>query len=109
MEPGEPPMVSARRIEEVGLNAMQTQRQYFYDGWLLRVAPGKAKRGSSVTAFFGSTLPLAAKIDYCDALYERLGLPLLFRITPFDQPPGLEQALAARGLVRFDETLVQVV
>ena len=109
MEPGDPPMVSARRLEEAGLNAMQTQRQYFYDGWLLRVAPGKAKRGRSVTAFFGSTLPLAAKIDYCDALYERLGLPLLFRITPFDQPPGLEQALAARGLVRFDETLVQVV
>ena len=109
MEPGEPPMVSARRIEEVGLNAMQTQRQYFYDGWLLRVAPGKAKRGRSVNAFFGSTLPLPAKIDYCDALYERLGLPLLFRITPFDQPPGLEQALATRGFVRFDETLVQVV
>jgi GNAT superfamily N-acetyltransferase len=101
--------VPARRIEEVGLNAMQTQRQYFYDGWLLRVSPGKAKRGRSVNAFFGSTLPLAAKIDYCAALYERLGLPLLFRITPFDRPAGLEATLAARGFVRFDETVVQVV
>jgi GNAT superfamily N-acetyltransferase len=101
--------VPARRIEEVGLNAMQTQRQYFYDGWLLRVSAGRAKRGRSVNAFFGSTLPLDAKIDYCAALYGRLGLPLLFRTTPFDQPAELDGALAARGFGRFDETLVQVV
>jgi GNAT superfamily N-acetyltransferase len=109
-EPADRPAlgVPARRIEEVGLNAMQTQRQYFYDGWLLRVSPGKAKRGRSVNAFFGSTLPLAEKIAYCAALYERLGLPLLFRITPFDQPSELETVLAARGFARFDETLVQV-
>src|SRR5206468_1751271 len=36
-----------RRIEEAGLNALQTQRQLFYDGWVLRVSPGKAKRGRS--------------------------------------------------------------
>jgi RimJ/RimL family protein N-acetyltransferase len=101
--------VPAQRIEEVGLNAMQTQRQYFYDGWLLRVAPGKAKRGRSVNAFFGSTLPLPAKIAYCAALYDRLGLPLLFRVTPFDHPPELDATLAAQGFARFDETLVQVV
>jgi GNAT superfamily N-acetyltransferase len=100
--------VAARRIEEVALNAMQTQRQYFYDGWLLRVSPGKARRGRSVNAFFGSTLPLGEKIAYCAALYGRLGLPLLFRITPFDQPAELDATLAARGFVRFDETLVQV-
>ncbi len=100
--------VAARRIEEAALNAMQTQRQYFYDGWLLRVSPGKARRGRSVNAFFGSTLPLGEKIAYCAALYGRLGLPLLFRITPFDQPGELDAALAARGFVRFDETLVQV-
>ena len=33
------------RIEEAGLNAMQSQRQLFYDGWLLKVSPGAAKRG----------------------------------------------------------------
>ena len=46
------------RIEEAGLNALQTQQQLFYDGWLLRVSPGKAKRARSVNAHFGSTLPL---------------------------------------------------
>lgn len=97
-----------RRIEEAGLNAMQTQRQLFYDGWLLRVSAGKAKRGRSVNAFFGSTLPLAGKIAHCERVYAQQGLPTLFRMTPFDHPADLEAALAARGYVAFDETFVQV-
>jgi len=48
-----------RRVEEASLNALQTQRQYFYDGWVLRVSPGKARRARSVNAHFGSTLPIA--------------------------------------------------
>jgi ribosomal protein S18 acetylase RimI-like enzyme len=96
-----------RRIEEAGLNAMQTQRQVFYDGWLLRLSAGRAKRGRSVSAFFGSTLSLAEKIGHCERVYAQQGLPMLFRMTPFDQPPDLETALAARGYVAFDETFVQ--
>lgn len=97
------------RIEEAGLNALQTQRQLFYDGWLLRVSPGRAKRARSVNAHFGSTLPLAQKIAYCEKLYARHGLPALFRMTPFSRPAGLEDALAARGYDAFEETLVQAV
>lgn len=97
-----------RRVEEVALNALQTQRQLFYDGWLLRVSPGKARRARSVNAHFGSTLPLARKIDYCERLYEQRDLPVLFRITPFVQPPDLEAALVARGYEAFDTTLVQL-
>jgi N-acetylglutamate synthase len=99
----------AKRIEEAGLNAMQTQRQLFYDGWLLRLSPGSAKRGRSVTAHFGSTLPLAAKIEHCERIYGRHALPMLFRITPFAQPRELDEALAARGYEAFDDTLVQTV
>ena len=100
--------IDARRIEEAGLNAMQTQRQLFYDGWLLRLSPGKAKRARSVNAHFGSTLPLPAKISYCEHLYRRHGLPALFRITPFVQPPDLDRVLAERGYAAFETTLVQV-
>src|SRR5262252_2868541 len=96
-----------RRIEQAGLNALQTQRQLFYDGWLLRLSAGKAKRARSVNAFFGSTLPLTRKIGYCEGIYAQHGLTPLFRMTPFDQPPELEAALQARGYVAFDETLVQ--
>lgn len=98
----------ARRIEESGLNNLHTRRQLLYDGWLLFLLAGKAKRARSVNAHFGSTLPLAEKIAHCEALYARHGLPALFRITPFAQPENLDTELAARGYVEFDSTLVQV-
>jgi len=100
--------VDARRVEEAGLNALQSQRQLFYDGWLLRLAPGKARRARSVNAHYGSTLPLAQKIRYCERVYAERHLPVLFRITPFVQPEGLDEALAAHGYDAFDPTLVQV-
>jgi RimJ/RimL family protein N-acetyltransferase len=96
-----------RRLEEIGLNALQTQRQLFYDGWLLRVSPGRAKRARSVNAYFGSSRPLADKIAYCERIYEAAGLPTLFRMTPFNQPADLEAALAGRGYRAFETTLVQ--
>jgi len=96
------------RVEEAGLNALQTQRQLFYDGWLLRVSPGKAKRARSVNAHFGSTLPLAQKISYCERIYTDRGLPVLFRITPFVHPPQLEAELEARGYETFEKTQVQL-
>lgn len=99
--------ITPERIEEVGLNALQTQCQLFYDGWLLRLSPGSAKRVRSVNPHFGSRLPLPEKIAHCEAVYARRGLPVLFRLTPFVKPPGLEMALAQRGYVAFDSSLVQ--
>src|SRR5512141_3183507 len=93
--------IDIARIEEAGLNALQMPRQLFYDGWLLRLSPGSAKRGRSVNAHFGSTLPLEGKIGHCEDVYARHALPVLFRVTPFTQPPDLEAALAARGYVAF--------
>jgi ribosomal protein S18 acetylase RimI-like enzyme len=101
-------MIDAARIEEAALNALQTQQQLFFDGWLVRLSPGKAKRGRSVNPHFGSSLPLEAKIERCERLYASRGLPVLFRITPFARPGELDDVLAQRGYVAFDRTLVQV-
>ena len=98
-----------KRIEEAGLNVLQTQRQLFFDGWLLRLSPGVAKRGRSVNAHFGSSLPLQEKVAHCERVYAQQGLPTLFRITPWVQPSDIETALAARGYESFDETLVQAI
>ena len=97
-----------RRIEEIGLNALHTQQQLLHDGWLLRLAPGKTKRARSVNAFYPSTMPVAQKIAYCERLYAERGLPALFRITPFVQPPELESVLLARGYLAFETTQVQL-
>jgi ribosomal protein S18 acetylase RimI-like enzyme len=98
----------ARRIEELGLNSSAPPGQLLYDGWILRMLRGKAKRARSVNAVYPSTAPLEEKIGYCERLYRAAALPAIFRITPFSQPAGLDRELAARGYLRFDPTAVEV-
>jgi ribosomal protein S18 acetylase RimI-like enzyme len=96
-----------RRLEELSLNSSAPPGQLLYDGWLLRLLPGKAKRPRSVNAFYASSLDLDTKIAYCERLYGAARLPTLFRITPFCDPPALDAELARRGYGRFDETAVE--
>ena len=87
----------------------QTQRQVFYDGWVVRLSPGKAKRARSVNAHFGSTLPLDAKIAPLRAPVRGARACRRCSASRRSQHPAtLDAALAARGYVAFDPTLVQV-
>jgi ribosomal protein S18 acetylase RimI-like enzyme len=97
----------ARRIEELSLNSSAPPGQLLYDGWILRLLKGKAKRARSVNAVYASTRPLGEKIEYCERLYARAGVPALFRITPFSNPPELDRELEFRGYERFDNTSVE--
>jgi N-acetylglutamate synthase len=96
-----------RRIEELSLNSSAPPGQLLYDGWILRLAPGKAKRARSVNPFFPSTRPLDEKLAYCQALYAQAGLPLLLRMTPFCHPQGLDAELERRGYPRLESTSVR--
>ena len=97
----------SRRLEELSLNSSAPPGQLLYDGWLLRLLPGKAKRARSVNAVYPSRLPLADKIAYCERLFAAAGLPALFRLTPFVEPPELDAALERQGYARFDDTAVE--
>lgn len=97
----------ARRLEELSLNSSSPPGQLVYDGWLVRLSPGKAKRARSVNAVYPSSLPVDDKIAYCERLYAACGLPALFRLTPFSQPAALDAELEARGYRRFDVTAVE--
>ena len=99
--------VDLRRIEELALNSSAPPAQLLYDGWLLRLAPGKAKRARSVNAVYASTISLEQKIAHCERVYLEASLPMLFRITPFSQPPELEAELAGRGYARLEPTAVE--
>jgi len=100
-------MTDLRRLEELGLNSSAPPGQLLYDGWLLRLLPGKAKRARSVNAVYASTRPLDEKVAYCEQVYRARSLPPIFRITPFSEPPMLDAALEARGYARYDETSVE--
>jgi GNAT superfamily N-acetyltransferase len=96
-----------RRLEELGLNSSTPPGQLLYDGWLLRMLPGKAKRARSVNAMYPSSLPLDTKIAHCERLYRATGVPMIFRITPFSQPAELDAELDRRGFGRFETTAVE--
>ncbi len=98
----------ARRIEELSLNSSAPPGQLLYDGWIVRLLRGKAKRARSVNAVYPSSLPLDQKIAYCERLYATCALPAIFRMTPFSQPTGLDEELEKRGFLRHETTAVEV-
>jgi GNAT superfamily N-acetyltransferase len=85
------------RIEDASLNASAPPQQRWLDGWILRYAPGKARRARCVNAVADGRLPLADKLAYAQALFDAAGLPLVLRITRFTQPSQLDDQLAALG------------
>ncbi len=84
-------------LEELTFNAWPCRKTVYYDGWLLRFADGYTGRANSVNPLFDSTLDLAAKVDYCEALYMREGLDVTFKLTADTQPAALDDLLDARG------------
>jgi ribosomal protein S18 acetylase RimI-like enzyme len=96
----------ARRLEELALNASGAPHSLVYDGWLIGYRPGPTKRLRSVNPFYASTLALDTKIEYCTKFYARVGLPAIFRMLPFSQPPELDAVLDRAGWRAFDRTLV---
>ena len=97
----------ARRIEELSLNSSAPPGQLLYDGWILRLLRGKAKRARSVNAVYPSSAPLDEKIAYCERLYRAAALPTIFRITPFSHPRDLDSELERRGYESFETTAVE--
>ena len=96
------------RIEDAGLNASAPPQQRWVDGWIVRFSPGKAQRARCINAVAEGRSSPSEKLASCQALYRTAGLRLLFRITPFSQPPSLDGWLAQRGYQRFGDTHVMV-
>ena len=96
------------RIEDAGLNASAPPQQRWVDGWLLRFSPGKAKRARCIQPVADGRLPLEERLALCRAVFDEAGLPMVARLTPFSRPAGLDDALAALGWHRQDDTRVMV-
>jgi ribosomal protein S18 acetylase RimI-like enzyme len=96
------------RIEDASLNASAPPQQRWMDGWLVRTSPGKAQRARCINAVALGRRPVADKLAECEALYRKLQLPMLVRVTPFTQPAGLDAVLHANAYGYHDDTRVMV-
>ncbi len=96
------------RVEEAAINASAPPQQRWIDGWLLRYSPGKAKRARCVNPVADGRHSLDARLAECARVLGDVNLPLIVRITPFARPIGLDDWLAARGMVRIDDTRTMV-
>ena len=97
------------RIEDASLAVSQPAQQSFFDGWLLRYSPGKAKRARSINSIGAGILPISEKLSHCIDFYQHHHLPCLFRITPFSQPHNLDVELAAADFEAHQDTRVMSV
>ena len=97
------------RIEDAGINASAPREQRWVDGWLVRLAPGKAKRARCIQAVAPGRLGIDEKLALCLPLFAAAGLRPYVRITPFSEPQGLDGHLAALGMERIDDTRVMAI
>lgn len=73
------------RIEEMTLNAWPAFQTIVRNGWLLRLAAGFTKRSNSVSALYTEpSVDLYEQIQYCERIYAREGLDVVFKVTPFN-------------------------
>lgn len=96
------------RVEDAGLNASAPPQQRWLDGWLVRYLPGKARRARCINAVAPGRLPVAQKLALAAPVYQAAGLPMIFRLTAFTQPAGLDDELANLGYGIVDHTRVMV-
>lgn len=106
MPPGIPPIPGVAELEQASHTALPAARTGFDGPFLLRAFLGGTGRANAVSSLCASPDPeLGARLPRIEAAYARLGLPARFRSTPLD-PPGLGEALAARGYAAGEASLV---
>jgi len=96
-----------KRIEELSLNGWPALQTIVQDGWLLRFAEGYTKRSNSIQPIYDCNGDLDGQINRCEEMYRAQGQPVVFKITPFAEPSGLDARLEELGYERIDHTLVK--
>ena len=102
-------MTAARlawRVEETCLNAWPALRQVLLDGWVLRFSEGLTRRANSANPLRGPWETGDGLIAACEALYQRRGLPTIFRL-PSIIGPDLDDRLDGLGYGREGESCVR--
>lgn len=98
---------SITTIEELSLNAWASLQTMLYDGWIIRFADGYTKRANSVNPLYSSSIDIDEKIQFCENVYRKKNLPVVFKMTPAVYPGDLDEKLDAQGYQMDSPTSVQ--
>lgn len=99
-------LATVRAFEERSFNAWPARQTVLFNGWLCRMAGGFTKRANSVNAAEPRASFEGVRAA-AEALYERHGLPAIFRLSPL-APTEADAELADAGYAAFDPTRVAV-
>jgi GNAT superfamily N-acetyltransferase len=97
-----------RPLEELSMNALPSLQTILYDGWVLRSSDGYTKRANSVNPIYPGQINMEEKIQFCENHYHKMGLPVVFKITPDSHPEMLDRFLEKKGYRKDSVTQVQI-
>ena len=97
---------SVWRVEEACFNAFPALKHVILEGWLLRFSEGQPRRtNNSVSPMRADCANVAAVIDAIESVYQRNGVPTLFRVPAF-MAEACDASLAAHGYSREEDSCV---
>jgi hypothetical protein len=95
-------------IEELSMNAWPSIQTILLDGWIIRMADGYTKRSNSVNPLYSFSNNLDEKIKYCENIYRKNNLPIVFKIVDCDEYKEIDQKLEQSGYEKIDIASVQI-
>jgi ribosomal protein S18 acetylase RimI-like enzyme len=95
-------------LEELSMNAWPSIQTVLLDGWIIRMANGYTKRANSINPIYSFDNNPEAKIRYCEDLYKKNNLPVIFKIVDCDEQKPIDRRLDELQYKKVDVTSVQV-
>lgn len=87
-------LLSPIQFEEVAANAWPSLQSMLLDGWLLRFANGITRRANSVLPLYSGMDFVASKVQFCEEIYAKQGLPTIFKLVDVPAHRELDKVLA---------------
>ena len=95
-------------IEELTMNAWPSIQTMLYDGWIIRMANGYTKRANSVNPIYSCANTTQEKIKYCEHIYQKNNLPVIFKIIECNEYKNIDKMLENMDYEKIDLTSVQI-